>query len=105
LVTEPARCINAIDHSPVDHQSLRTESRPFDKAERDPLVRPGSDGIDHVRVGDRCRVTFALQQEFRMINAARDVSSKSQQEIHLLRCVCRRERNASRYSDQQDSNE
>jgi hypothetical protein len=105
LVTEPARCINAIDHSPVDHKSLRTESRPFDKAERDPLVRPGSDGIDHVRVGDRCRVTFALQQEFRMINAARDVSSKSQQEIHLLRCVCCPERNASRYSYQQDSNE
>ncbi len=85
LVAEFAGGGGAVDHGPVDHQLLRAEARPLDEAERDALVRAGLDRVDHARVGDRRRIAFALQLEFRVIDAARDVGGEHQQEVDLLR--------------------
>ena len=84
LVAEFARGAGPIDQAPVNHQFLRAETRSFDKAQRDALMRAGPDRINHVRVRDCRRVAFPLQQEFRMIDAARHVGRKHQEEIDLL---------------------
>ena len=84
LVAELARGRGAVDHRPVDHELLRAEARPFDEADRDLLVRSGPDRIEHLRVGDRRGVAFALQLELRMVDAARHVGGQHQQQVDLL---------------------
>src|SRR5262249_59125404 len=85
LIAKFTRWLGAVDDRPVDQELLRAESRPFDKANRDALMRSGFDRLEHVRVRDRNRVAFALQQEFLMIHAARDMRRHDQQAIDLLR--------------------
>ena len=84
LVAEFARRCRAVDHGPVDHELLRAETRPFDKADRNALMRAGADRVEHLRIGDRRGITLALQQEFRMIDAARDIGGQDEQQVDLL---------------------
>ena len=74
----------AVDLGPVDDELLRADARPFDETDRDLLVRPRLDGIEHLRIGDRRRIAFALQQELGMVDAARHVRGEHQQQIDLL---------------------
>ena len=83
-VAQFARRRRAVDRGPVDHDLLRPESRPFDEADRDLSMRPGLDGIEHLRIGDRRRIAVALQQELGMIDAARDVGCEHEQKIDRL---------------------
>src|SRR2546430_2217534 len=83
--TSLARRAGSVDQAPVDHQLLRAEARPLDEAHRDALMRARLDGVDHMRIRDCRSVAFTLQQEFRMINAARDVRGQHEQEVDLLR--------------------
>ena len=81
LVSEFARGAGAVDHGPVDDELLRAEARPLDEADGDALMRAGFDGLHHQRIGDRRRVALPLQQEFRMVDAARHVGGQHQEEV------------------------
>ena len=70
LIAEFAGRDRAVDNGPVDHQLLCPESRPFHKTHRDALMGAVLDGVEHLRIRDRGGVTFALEQEFWVINAA-----------------------------------
>src|SRR5262249_35478240 len=61
--------------------------------------------LEHVRVRDRSRVAFALQQEFRMVDAARDIRRQDQQEIDLLRGKCGQLERKQRCQRQHAANE
>ncbi len=84
LVAEFTGRAGTVDDGPIDHKLLRAEARPFDEAERNALLRTGFDRVHHLRIGDRRRIAFALQQEFRMIDAARNVGRQREQEVDLL---------------------
>ena len=74
----------AVDQGPIDHDLLRAEAGPFDEANRNPLVRTGTDRFEHLRVGDCRRIALSLQQEFRMIDAARNIGGEHQQQVDPL---------------------
>ena len=78
LIAKFTRWLGAVYDRPVDQELLCAETRPFDEANSDALLRAGFDRLEHVRVGDRSRVAFALQQEFRMVDAARDIRRQHQ---------------------------
>ena len=84
LISEFARGAGAVDHGPIDDKLLRAEARPFDEADRDALMRAGFDRLHHQRIGDRRRVALPLQQEFRMVDAARHVGGQYQQEVDVF---------------------
>ena len=83
-VAEMARRIGAVDDAPIDHQLLLAGARPIDEADGDLLVGAGFDRLQHLRIGDGGRVALALQQEFRLLHAARHVHRQSEQQIDLL---------------------
>ena len=63
LCQASASCGTANRH-PIDDHSLRASSRPFHEADGDPAGRNRFDGSDHLRIGQRGGIPFALQLEF-----------------------------------------
>jgi len=102
--------VRRVDEGPIDHEFLRAEARPFDKAKADALLRAGFDRVQHVRIGDRCRIAFALEQEFRMIDAARYIRGEHQQKVDLFRgehdcCLDRKQRRQRQHASKHASPE
>ena len=92
LIAETARRVGAVDDRPVDHELLRAEAGPFDEAQGDLLVRTGFDGVEHAGIGNRGRIAVALEQEFLLIDAARDVDRQDQQKVDRLGGARQRDR-------------
>ena len=73
---------------PITVQSITTfcalDARPFDEADGDAPVAARADRVEHARVGDRGGIALALQLEFRLVDAARDVGGEHQQQIDRL---------------------
>ena len=88
---------------PVDQHPLRADARPLDVGHADAAVMARANGIEHARVGDGGGVAFALQLEFRIVDAARHVGCEHEEKVHLVggRCNGRPERGGSKDHEQQ----
>jgi len=75
---------HAVDDAPIDHELLLAGARPIDEADRDLLVGTGFDRIENLRIGDGGRISLTLQQELRLLHAARHIHGQSEQQVDLL---------------------
>ena len=98
-------CRRAVaDLGPVDHHVLRADARPLDEGRADASIMAGADGVEHARIGNGGGIAFALQLEFRVVNAARHVGGEHQQQVDVVGRArrCRRQYAAGEDQDDED---
>ena len=94
--------------SPISLQSITTCCAPTPdhstKVSADAAVMAGADGVEHARIGNGRGIAFALQLEFRVVDAARHVGGEHQQQIDVVGGArrCRRQYAAGENQDDED---